>query len=214
MALALDYAAIVHQFRREAETAYQRAEAAITVCKEHNFAYYLGWAMIIRGWALADQGDCEEGIAEIKRGLRILRDTEAKRSLPFYLSLLAEAYRKSGQAEEGLRVLSEAFVEAQSIEERWWEAELYRLKGALLLQQSMPDAKQVEDNFHQALNVARRQQSILLELRAATSLYRLGQQQGKHNDARQLLAEVYNRFTEGFGTPDLKEAKGLLHDIS
>jgi predicted ATPase len=214
IALALDYSAISHQFRREAEAAHQRAEAAITVCKEYNFAYYLGWAMIIKGWAVADQGDCEEGTAEIQRGLDTLRITGAKRSLPYYLSLLAEVYGKSGQVEAGLRIISEAFVEAQNIEERWWEAELFRLKGTLLLQQSKSDAKQAKASFHKALDVARRQHSISLELRAASSLYRLGRQQGKQNDANKLLVEVYNRFTEGFDTPDLMEAKALLEELS
>lgn len=214
IALALDYAAITHQFCREAKEAYRRAEAAITICKEHHFAYYLGWAMIIKGWALADLGDCEEGTVEIQQGLKTLRSTGAKRSLPFYLSLLAEVYGKNGQVEEGLETISEAFVEAQNIEERWWEAELFRLKGALLLQQTKPDVKQAEASFHQALDVARHQHSISLELRAANSLYRLWQQQGKHNDSNKLLVEVYNRFTEGFDTPDLKEAKELLQEIS
>lgn len=214
IALALDYAAITHQFCREAKEAYRRAEAAITICKEHHFAYYLSWAMIIKGWALADLGDCEEGTVEIQQGLKTLRSTGAKRSLPFYLSLLAEVYGKNGQVEEGLETISEAFVEAQNIEERWWEAELFRLKGALLLQQTKPDVKQAEASFHQALDVARHQHSISLELRAANSLYRLGQQQGKHNDSNKLLVEVYNRFTEGFDTPDLKEAKELLQEIS
>ena len=212
MALALDYAAIFHQFRRESRIAYQRAEAAIAVCSEQNFAYYLGWAMIIKGWALADQGECEEGMAEIHQGLKTLRDTGAKRSLPYYLSLLAEVYGMKGQAEEGLRIISDAFVEAQNIAEHWWEAELYRLKGALLLQKPEPDTAQVEASFHQALDVARRQQSKSLELRAATSLCRLWQQQGKREEAHQLLTKVYNCFVEGFDTADLREAKALLDE--
>ena len=214
IALSLDYAAIVHQFRREPKAAYQRAEAAITVCEEHNFAYYLGWAKIIKGWALAEHRDYEEGRNEIQQGLNKLRGTGAKRSLPYYLSLLAETYGKSGQIEEGLQIISEAFVELQNIDERWWEAELLRLKGVLLLKQSKPDAKRAEASFRQALDVARRQHSISLELRAAISLVRLKQQQGMHNNSRQLLAEVYSRFTEGFDTPDLKRANGLLRELS
>jgi hypothetical protein len=99
LALALDYTAIFHQFRREAEPAQQRAEAAINVFKEHKFSYYLGWAMIIKGWAIAELGNCEDGINEIKQGLEILRDTGAKRSLPYYLSLLATVYVKDGRPE-------------------------------------------------------------------------------------------------------------------
>jgi predicted ATPase len=214
IAIALDYAGIVHQFRREAEEAYRRAEAAINICKEHKFAYYLGWAMIIKGWALAELGNCEEGTRVIQQGLKTLRSTEAKRSLPFYLSLLAEVYGKSGQPEKGLEVISEAFVEAQTIEERWWEAELFRLRGALLLQQGDPDGEQAKACFHQAIEVASRQNSISLELRAATSLYHLGEQKGKRNEAAKLLVEVHNRFTEGFDTLDFREAKRLLLEIS
>jgi class 3 adenylate cyclase/predicted ATPase len=214
MALALNYAAIFHQFRREPEAAYQRAEAAIVICKAQKFAYYLGWAKIIRGWAIAEQGDCDEGEAVIQSGLRTLQDTGAKRSMPYYRSLLAEVYSKSGQLEKGMQTISAAFVEAENIGERWWEAELYRLKGALLLRQSTPDDIRAEDCFQQALSVARRQQSIALELRAAASLYHLWQQQGKRDNARQLLFGVYNRLTEGFDTPDVKEAKGLLDEMS
>jgi predicted ATPase len=211
MALSLDYAAIFHQFRREPDAAYQRAEAAIAVCTAHKFAYYLGWAMIIKGWALADRGDYEEGIVDIQKGLKTLRDTGARRSLPYYLSLLAEVYGNRGQTEEGLRIISEAFAEAQNLEERWWEAELHRLKGSLLLQQSAPDAKRAEACFRNAGDVARRQRSLSLELRAANSLYRLYRQQGREKDVRQMLARVYDQFTEGFDTPDVKETTDLLH---
>ena len=213
IALALDYAAIVHQFCRQTEEALKRAETAITICKEHNFAYYLGWALIIKGWALADHGDSEEGTAVIQQGLKILRNTGAKRSLPYYLSLLTEVYVNNGQIEEGLDTVSEAFTEVNNLEERWWEAELFRLKGSLLLQQKKPDVKQAESSFLQALNIARRQHSISLELRSAISLYRFERQYGGQNDASRLLADVYSRFNEGFGTSDLKEAEGLLSEI-
>lgn len=214
MALALNYAAIFHQFRREPEAARQRAEAAIVICREKKFAYYLGWAMIIRGWAIAEQDDCDKGEAVIQNGLQMLQETGARRSMPYYQSLLAEVYGKGGQTEKGLQILSEAFVEAENIGERWWEAELYRLKGAFLLRQPAPDAIRAEDCLQQALTVARGQHSLALELRAATSLYRLWQQQGKRDDARRLLFGVYNRFTEGFDTPDVKEAQVLLDEIA
>ncbi len=214
IALALDYAAIAHQFRQEAKQALRRADAAITICEENNFAYYLGWAMIIKGWAMANQGMAADGAGVIEEGLKTFRSTGAKRSLPYYLSLLAEAYGKCGQADKGLRIISEAFVEAQNIEERWWEAELFRLKGILLLQQSKPDAQQAEVSFYQALDVARRQHSIALELRTAISLYRFRQKKDTSHDTRQSLVEVYNRYTEGFETPDLKDAKSLLHESS
>jgi predicted ATPase len=213
LVVALDYAAIFHQFRREADVAYERAEAAIAICSEQKFAYYLGWAMVVKGWALATQGAGEEGIVTIHQGLQTLRATGAKRSLPYYLALLADAYGQSGQTNEGLRILAEAFTEAQNIGEPWWEAELHRLKGALLLASSMSHATEAEACFRQALDIARRQQSKALELRTATSLGRLWQQQDRPAPARQLLVEVYARFTEGFDTVDLKEASALLEEL-
>ena len=210
----MNYAAIFHQFRREPEAALQRAEAAIIICREKKFAYYLGWAMIIRGWAIAEQGDFAKGEAVIQEGLHMLHETGAKRSMPYYQSLLAEVYGQDGQTEKGLHIVSEAFAAADTIGERWWEAELYRLKGSFLLGQPAPDALQAEECFQQALTVARGQHSMALELRAATDLCRLWQQQGKHDDTRRLLSGVYSRLTEGFDTPDGKAAKGLLDEIA
>ena len=133
---------------------------------------------------------------------------------PLLLALLAEAFGQAGQPEAGLTVLAEALTLVATTEERWWEAELSRLRGALLLQLPIPDVPQAEACFQQALDVARRQQAKALELRAALSLSRLWQRQGKREEARQLLAEVYHWFTEGFDTHDLQEAKALLEELS
>jgi predicted ATPase len=135
---------------------------------------------------------------------------------PYYLALLADGYGKAGQAEEGLRVLAEALAAVEGTGERWWEAELKRLKGELLLACEGPRQTWVEAEgcFQQACEVARHQQARSLELRAAASLSRLWQRQGKRNAARQLLAEVYGWFTEGFDTADLQEAKALLEELS
>jgi predicted ATPase len=124
--------------------------------------------------------------------------------------LLAEAYGQAEQPEVGLPVLDEALTLVEATEERWWEAEVYRLKGELLLQLPLPDIPQARACFHQALDVARNQQAKALELRAALSLSRLWQQQGKRDQAQQLLTEVYSWFTEGFATPDLQEARMWL----
>jgi len=133
--------------------------------------------------------------------------------LPYWLALLAEAYGTSAQTEEGLALLSEALLVADKAGGRYWAAELYRLKGVLLLHQPAPDATQAETWLSQALTMARRQQVKSWELRATLSLSRLWQQQGKHDEARQLLTEVYGWFTEGFDTADLQEAKALLEDL-
>jgi predicted ATPase len=133
---------------------------------------------------------------------------------PFFLALLAEAYGKVGQADAGLSVIAEALALMDKIGERDHEAELYRLQGELFLRHAVPDALQAEACFQQALTVARHQQAKSLELRAALSLSRLWQQQAKRTEARQLLADVYSWFTEGFDTPDLQEAKALLDALA
>jgi predicted ATPase len=167
-----------------------------------------------RGWALAAQGQDEAGIAQMHQGLAAIRAAGQGLGLSSRLAQLAEAYGKSGQAEEGLRLLAEALAHVDHIGERFWEAEVYRLKGELLLQQAVPDVPQAEACFQQALAVARRQQAKSLELRAAMSLARLWQQQDKRQEAYDLLAPVYEWFTEGFDTTDLQEAKALLEELS
>jgi predicted ATPase len=134
--------------------------------------------------------------------------------LAYFLALLAEAYGKVGLAEEGLSVLAEALAAVDKSGERFWEAELSRLKGELLLMRPVCDEPEAEACFHQAFDIAHRQQATSLELRAALSLSRLWQRQGKRDAARQLLAEIYGWFTEGFDTADLQEAKALLEELS
>jgi predicted ATPase len=145
--------------------------------------------------------------------LATLQQTGLKLYRPYFLALLAEACGQAGQLEAGLTVLAETLTLVTTTEERWWEAELYRLQGALLLQRPRPDVGQAEACFQQALEVAHHQQAKALELRAALSLARLWQGQGKQATARQLLMESYNWFTEGFDTADLQEARVLLEEL-
>jgi tetratricopeptide (TPR) repeat protein len=140
--------------------------------------------------------------------------TGAELQRPYYLALLAEAYEKAGQADERLRVLAEALTAVHTTGERQHEAELYRLKGELLLQQDVLDEQEAESCFRQALDVARQQQAKAFELRAAMSLSRLWQQQGKRAEVHALLAPIYGWFTEGFDTVDLQEAKVLLEAVA
>jgi predicted ATPase len=215
-AVALAYAAMFHQFRHEEHTAHEHAAAAVTLCREQEFAYYLAWGTIIQGWALSVQDLGVERIVQIQQGLAALQVIGAALRRPYYLALLAEAYGDSGQSNEGLRVLVEAFIEVQKTGERFWEAELYRLKGEFLLMPAggievrLARTEAAAVCFHQALDIARQQQARSLELRAAMSLGRLWQRQGKRDAARQLLAEVYAWFTEGFDTADLLAARALL----
>jgi predicted ATPase len=230
LALALVFASILHQFRRESQMAQERAEAAITLSTEQGFAQWSAWGTHTRGWALAEQGQAEEGIAQMRQGLAAYQATGAESFRPHHLALLTEGYRTTGQADEGLAALVEALAFVDKTGERFYEAELYRLKGELTLQQQskveshkskVPNTQhptpstqaEAEACFHKAIEIARKQQAKSLELRAATSLARLWQQQGKKQEARQLLAETYGWFTEGFDTVDLQEAKALLAEL-
>ena len=203
----------MHQFRREAPAAREQAEAAMALTTEQRLAERLARSTVIYGWALATQGQGEQGIAEMRRGLAAFLDTGAKMFHPYFLGLLAEAYGESGDPEEGLSLLNEALDVMDTTEWRYYEAELHRLKGAFFLRQAVPDSAQAEACFDQALDIARQQQAKSWELRAATSLARLWQQQDKRQDAYDLLAPVYGWFTEGFDTADLKDAKALLETL-
>ena len=131
----------------------------------------------------------------------------------YFCTLLAEVCDHLGHTEDGLQALAEASTLVEQHEERWWEAEIYRLRGVLLLRQPMPQHAEAEACFQQALHVARRQEAKALELRTAMSLSRLWQQQGKQAEARELLAPIYGWFTEGFDTADLQEARALLEEL-
>jgi TOMM system kinase/cyclase fusion protein len=212
---ALSSATSLHACRRDWQAAQEHAEAAIALSTEQGFALTLAWGTILQGWVLVEQGHGGEGIAQLRQGLTASRSTGAEVIQTFFLALLAEAYGKVGQPREGLHVLLEALEAVNKKGEHFYEAELYRLKGVLTLQSHVqaPQAE-AEACFQKAIEVARQQQAKSLELRAVTSLSRLWQQQGKRVEARQLLAEVYNWFTEGFDTRDLQEAKVLLEELS
>ena len=214
LAFALAFAAWLHQLRREEPAAQERAAATIALAIDQGFPFWESWGTVLRGWALAEQGQSAEGIAQIRQGIAAWQATGAELQLPYYLALLAEAYGKAGQADEGLRVLAEALTAVHTTGERQHEAELYRLKGEFLLKQDVPDAQEAESCLRQAVDVARQQQAKSLELRAAMSLSRLWQQQGKRAEARQLLEPIYGWFTEGFDTIDLQEARALLEELT
>jgi class 3 adenylate cyclase/predicted ATPase len=214
LALALSFAAWLHLLRREAQAAQERAATAIALSTEQEFLFWESWGTVLRGSALAEQGQSAEGIAQMRQGIAAWRATAAELQLPYYLALLVEAHGKAGQATEGLRVLGEALMTVRKTGERQHEAELYRLKGGILLTQDVPDTHEAENSLLQAVDTARSQQAKSLELRAATSLARLWQSQGKRDEARELLEPVYSWFTEGFDTADLIDAKTLLDELS
>jgi predicted ATPase len=232
LAHALLFAAILHQLRREEQLAQEHAEAAIAVSSEHGLVLYQAMATVMRGWALLKQGRHEEAIEQMRQGLAALQATGTELVRPHFLGLLAEALGLARQPEEGLRALEEALSVAQRGGEGCYEAELYRLKGEVLLIQatgrgfsraatggkavieSEPSlVAQAEACFNQSIKIARRQKAKSWELRAVMSMARLYQNHGKQEEARTLLALTYSNFTEGFVTADLLEAKALLDEL-
>jgi predicted ATPase len=213
LALALGFAAWLHQFRREAEVVYGYTEAAATLSTEQGFALWSANGMLLQGWVLVEQGQEEAGLLQMQQGIAAWRVTGAEVLVPYFLALQAEMYGMLKQPDMGLTLLAEALATSSRTGECFCEAELHRLKGELLLQHVIPDIAQAEACFQRALGIARQQQAKSWELRAAISVSRLWQQQGKLDVARQLLAEVYGWFTEGFDTADLKKAKALLKEL-
>jgi len=183
---------VFHQLRREWQTAQEYTEASLNIATEQGFPFWRARGALLRGWALAHQGQPKEGIAQLHQGLSALRANGAALGQPYWLALLAEAHGTLGEPEAGLTVLTEALTLMDTTGERMWEPELYRLKGELLLQQTADNSTGAEACFHHALNIARNQQAKSFELRAATSLARLWQQQGKPQEAHDLLAPVYH----------------------
>jgi predicted ATPase len=210
LAFARGYAAMVYQLRRDVLAVHEHAEAAVTLSTEQGFPYWAAMGMSLRGWALAMQGQGEEGMTQLRQGIASFRATGAAVVVPYFCTMLADVCDHLGHTEDGLQVLAEAHTLVEQQEERWWEAEIHRLRGVLLLRQMGTPQAEAETCFQRALDVARRQEAKSLELRAAMSLARLWQQQGKRAAAYDLLAPIYGWFTEGFDTTDLQEARVLL----
>jgi predicted ATPase/DNA-binding winged helix-turn-helix (wHTH) protein len=213
LAFALFFAAWLQQFCREWQATKERAEITITLSTEQGFVIWLEMGTILRGRALAEQGQETEGMAQIHQGLLAFSTIGVGLLRPHFLGLLAEVYEKAGRIEEGLAVLAEALAAVNKSEERMYEAELYRFKGELLWALCEENQAEAESCYHQAMDIARGQSAKSLELRAVMSLSRLLQKQGKDKEARELLAEIYDWFTEGFDTVDLRAARTLLEAL-
>jgi DNA-binding SARP family transcriptional activator/predicted ATPase len=213
LAYALFNHALLRQLRREHTAAYEAAESAHAVAGEFGISLWEAWASVLSGWATTVGGTIEEGIARIRAGLRAARATGAVAFLPHMLALLAEADARAGDAETGLQALDEALVLCDRNDERYYEAEIHRLRGELLLALDVPDHAGAEAALERALELARAQEARMLELRAAVSLGRLRRDQGRAAEARELLSPVYGWFTEGHDTLDLRDAAELLADL-
>ena len=210
---AQHYAAFLHQRRREVSEVQGLADAILTLATAQGFPLWVGYGTFWRGWALAAQGQSETGMAQMHQGLAAFLATGQMVSQSAYLVILAEAAEHAGQVAQGLHLLAEAQAAFEASGRCDGLAEASRLQGALLLRQAVPDVVQAEACFQQALSVARRQEAKAWELRAAMSLSRLWQNQGKRDAACELLAPIYGWFTEGFDTANLQEAKALLEEL-
>jgi adenylate cyclase len=207
---ALCYEGMNHVFRRDWKRVLETADSLVPLATEQGLAMWRGYGRILRGRAMAeDEGRAAEGAEEIRQGLDAVRTLGAELNLPLYFSLLAEACVRAGRIKDGLRAIEQGLSFAEKNEERYWQGELHRLRGELLLQQGVP-ASEVELSFRRSAEISRKMGARSLELRAAMSLARLWQQQEKREDARLQLADLYGTFTEGHDTPDLIEARALL----
>jgi predicted ATPase len=190
----------------------QRADHLVTVTTEQSLPHWGAQGTIYRGWVKVMHGDVAEGISLLRNGSTAYRATGAETGMPHYLALLSQACDIAGQVQEAVTLLDEALQIVERTGERWYAAEVNRHKGKLLLRQGHSEA--AEKFYRKALSIAVEQEAKLWKLRAAASLARLRRDQDRHAEARDLLAPVYGWFTEGFDTPDLKEAKKLLDEVA
>ena len=227
------FASILHQLRREQRIAQEHAEACMVVSREHGLVMYTAMATVMRGWSLSDEQPQEEAVAQMREGLAALQATGTEFVCPHFLALLAEALGKARQHDEGLRILDDALSVIQHNGERYYQAELYRVRGELLLlkskclaiapmratgrlviHQDPPVFEQAEACFDASIKIAQYQKAKSWELRAVMSMARLYQDRGKQAQARSLLTRIYNSFTEGFDTVEACEARALLDELT
>ena len=232
LGFALNWAAMLAQLCLDRQGVHTWSETATVLAEKHGFAHLLGVVRVLSGWALVEQEKREDGIAVMQVGLVAAQNRQAILMQPYVYALLAEALGKTGQLEEGLRCVAEGLDLVEKTGERWWEAELYRVKGELVLEEMKTSQKskacpeqsrrskrqmskvgKAEECFWQAIEIARSQQAKSLELRAVIRLSRVWQTQGKKAEARQVLEECSGWFTEGFGTVDLQQAQSLLVEL-
>jgi TOMM system kinase/cyclase fusion protein len=217
VAFGLNVAALLRQYRGDAPATRALAEETLVLSEAHGLVFVSAMASILKGWVLTQEGELGEGMAQMRRGLAAQLATGAEMAKPYWLSLIAEACHRTGAVHEGLALLDEAEAAVEQTHERCWEAEIYRLRGQLLLAASEPAApeaaRSAEASYRRALDIARGQGARSLELRTAVSLSRLWQAEGRQGEARELLAPIYERFPEGRETSDLRTAALLLAEL-
>ena len=209
----LAFVATLHVLREDLDLGLQRAEATIKLGSELSNPTFLGQGIVLDGWLQVAQDPKDDGISEINRGLVMFRSTGAKAWLPYLLGLAAESYGRVRRFDDGHAAITEAIDEAESTHLGSWLADLYRIKGDLLCDSRPDDVTQAEDAYTRALEIARGQRAKSWELRAAMQLARAWQRRGRQRQARELLAPVFDWFTEGFDSADLRDAKALLAEL-
>jgi class 3 adenylate cyclase/predicted ATPase len=210
---ALSTKAHFHLFVRQTRPALEMADAAIALGEETIFFYALLAARIVKGWALVQVTKANDGVHQIREAVKVLSESRVRIWLTFFLATLAEAYGRAERIEDGLNTAAQGLELVEQSGEYCWEAELYRVRGELLLKRDPSNLAEARAALESAVEVARKQGAKSLELRATTSLAHLLDRQGYRSEARAMLAEIYNWFTEGFDTPDLKDAKALLDEL-
>ena len=207
------FAGFLHQSRGDLEKLSEMCEGKISISKENALHFDVAWGIMLAGWAKAQQGEQENGLSLMLEGITVWRAVGAVCFVPYWHALIAEIYGQLNQPDKGLTLLTETLEIVSTTEHHFWEPEIHRIKGELLLLKDETEAE-AEACYQKALKVARKQEAKSLELRAVISLGRLCQQQGRDKEAQELLSEIYNWFTEGFDTRDLQEAKALLGKLN
>jgi predicted ATPase len=213
LAFALALSGLVHLERGELDRTRERAEEIVGLCERLGFPLYLGVGRVLRGRARVESGEGEAGIAEMQQAMGELAAIGSGIGAPAILWALADTLRRVGRHDEALGALALGVAQADQKGEHFYDAELQRLRAETLLDMDGNAVEEAEALFGQSLEIARRQEAKSFELRAATSLARVWQRQGKREAARALLAPLYAWFTEGFDTRDLQDAKTLLEDL-
>jgi predicted ATPase len=201
-------------FRRRTQDTRSYATVVMSLCSEHGFPFWAAGGQILHGWAGTREGEPAAGIAMLRSGLDAWRKTGARLWMPMFLALEAEVHAKGGRNGAALHAIEQALATSDETGERWALAEVLRIKAGLLLAAGRAKANEVENLLTQSLEIARRQQALCWELRTSCDLARLWRAQGRDNDALKLIRSVYAKFTEGFETPDLQEAKALMEALT
>jgi predicted ATPase len=214
LAFAQNFVSSIHLYRRESDAAQKVAQDLIALSLEQGTRMWLAHANAVRGFAIAAQGHQQDGIAQVQQALAAYRATRTELGMPEFLCLLGEACMHADRVDDGLAALNEAQRTADRQREHNWDAEINRVRGELLLRRGNSNVAEAMISFEKAIEMARRQSGKLLELRATASQARLLAKQNRLHEASTMLADIYNWFTEGFDTADLKDAKALLDDLS